>query len=706
MVDKHFIIKARQKKTGGWIQRIDRQCFLCLMITILLPSAAWGDGVPLQMEADRIDSVGGMTRASGDVQAHFRGYKLCAGRLEYDRDTGLLRAVHEVRLMRDHIQIQGERADYNVQGQRGEVEQFSAHLADSGLIAQGSRVTLHAGGMTAYDVGISSCPLESQDWRLHARQVEAVDDAQQIIVRDTTLEVVGIPLLYIPYGRFYYGKEKRSGFLQPELHLGSGSGLGFTSPYYLALADHYDLTITPNYRSNHGLELGGDFRFLTRNSEGDLHVAAAFFDDEGRGREQLNYRLHNGDWQLMLAAENVSDNHYLRDYIGGDSKSTRTLPRLARLAYSGDGVQMQAVVEDFQSLDDSLTAPYQALPQIEVATYGGGDVYDWRSSWQYSYFRHDTLSDDGSRGVWRGKARYYHRLGDFLLSPAVGGQAVKYNGGGGKQAFFVPYARLDIENHHYDVLVGEGSSYDHLRLHAGLVWAREDTKQSGAPLYDTALRELTADNLSEENRFVGSDRAPDSRFIVYGGNYYLFDRENKEKRFVIGAAQRYYMRPTKVRAQANEIPLPQGFGDILVNSRFFFGRGWRFALAAEWDGRQDSIREFYSEVHGRFGDGNLLHLRYHADEDESLVIGASATPGDWLEIAAQTDYLMDEDRFTRSRIAGRLRDSCNCWRISFTITDTVAAEGDNDTEYSFGVELVGLGNLGNDYESLLNDLRP
>ena len=511
----------------------------------------------------------------------------------------------------------------------------------------------------------------------------------------------GVPVLYLPYGMFYYGKEKRSGFLPARAQVGSGSGAGVATPYYLALADNYDLTFTPDYRSQHGLQLSGDFRFLTAESRGELHLATALGDEGGRGREKLDYHYRKDGLQVHLAAENVSDGAYLRDYGTEDDKPVRTLPRMAVVKYQRGNFHTRAAVEHFKSLDSGLIAPHRVFPQIDVGTSGGGDHYDWDTSAQWADFRHNTQADS-HRYVWRGNARTYRRFGAVSFSPAAGAHAAGYGDGPSGAGFVVPYAKLEMERNSANVF-DTPYGRDHLRLRAAAVWALKNRRQLNAPLYDTAVREQNAENLFEWNRFIGDDRASDSQFIAYGGSYRLFDGETE--RLFFAAAQRYHLRGAEIVLPQNDAPPPRGFGNILINSHLHLREKWRAAAAAEWNAQETTMERFYAEMHGEFSDRRLLHLRYLQDDDESLVLGGAMPVGTWLEVAAQTDYLLNQERFSRSWLALRIRDTCDCWNISFTVSDSVVNEGDNDTRFSIGMELHGLVGIGNDYSSLLRQLR-
>ena len=303
MFNPHFNLIAPQIKGD---RRPQRWLHLPLALALACPAAAEDAAPPLRLEAERVETRGSSTRAEGNVEARFEDYKLCAGRIIYDRDTGLVEAVEDVRLIQGEgeSELTGDSARYNLQSREGEMADFESTPFRNNLRVSGDRATIQPSGFSGENVRLTSCPTkdgEHPDWHLSASEVHLNNVEQTLDAQNAVLHIGEVPFLYFPYGTFYYGDEKRDGFLEPRLDLDSKDGLGIATPYYLALADNYDLTLTPNFLTRHGLELGGDFRFLTAHSRGEVHIATALLDDHGRGHEHLNYEYQRGNWRLSTS---------------------------------------------------------------------------------------------------------------------------------------------------------------------------------------------------------------------------------------------------------------------------------------------------------------------------------------------------------------------------------------------------------------------
>src|SRR5277367_5957622 len=76
--------------------------------------------------------------------------------------------------------------------------------------------------------------------------------------QDAALALISFPL----------GDERKSGVLFPNFGHSSTNGYQLEVPYYFNLAPNYDLTLTPGLLSARGVQLGEEFRYLTKRSHG------------------------------------------------------------------------------------------------------------------------------------------------------------------------------------------------------------------------------------------------------------------------------------------------------------------------------------------------------------------------------------------------------------------------------------------------------
>ncbi len=175
----------------------------------------------------------------------------------------------------------------------------------------------------------TACP-ECEDpdaqpiWQFRAQTVVKDEEKQDIIYRNTRLEVMGVPVFYTPYLRHPApAVERRSGFLAPSFTSQSDFGTGIRTPYHFALASNYDLTLAPSFTSKEGVILDGNWRHLTRRGnykldfyahqpEGSLDTADGTHNFRGGLIGSGTFNTHG--WKTSFSINQPSDDLFFRRY--------------------------------------------------------------------------------------------------------------------------------------------------------------------------------------------------------------------------------------------------------------------------------------------------------------------------------------------------------------------------------------------------------
>jgi LPS-assembly protein len=149
------------------------------------------------------------------------------------------------------------------------------------------------------------------------------------------------------------------------------------TPYYFNLAPNYDATLYPRYMEKHGLLMEGEFRYLTKSSEGQF--GGAFLNDEDTKRdEQSDFQKerymynwqHKGGLDSRVFTQvdytKISDPYYFQDLqtdqIG--VKSTDYVNQSGAAVYRGDNYTASLSAYAYQLASVSLITPYDRLPQL------------------------------------------------------------------------------------------------------------------------------------------------------------------------------------------------------------------------------------------------------------------------------------------------------------------------------------------------------
>ena len=678
----------------------------------------------LHLQADDIRGDNTQIRASGNVKAHINtgdGGLLCAAQMRYDRQNGIMHATGEVRAENKGGVITGESARYDLREQRGEINAFRADLGKSRgannenqLQAEGAKLLLDGTTISAAKMTLSSCPANSRDWQIVLSGAQADTGEQIVSGRGARLEFGGVPFLWLPYGSWYYGEEKKSGFLTPRFAFRS-DGADISAPYYYYLRDNYDATITPRWTQKHGLLLAGETRYLFADSGGGAQLEWLPFEEYRRGRQKLWHGLGGEQWQATMYADNVSDAAYYKDFSNAaEELAIRHLPRVAAFSFRRGDWNAEVAMEDYKILraDGEHKPPHDILPMAQLGGDGASRIGRWSAKTQYARFRSnaenptnrdDDSAKDGDRIFSLARLERDWFVRGIALTPAAGLHASSYQLRDGESASFaVPFVRLDARRRFLwrnAPILGAAEA----KWRAGYVYAPQ-VKQDDAPRFDTELLQLNSARVFNWNRFVGGDRAADASFLAYGGELLRRDKDGGEI-FFIGAAQRYYLRAPRIKLPQEKSPPKRGLANLLLDLRARPAHNWRLESAAQWRPSDGAFQRFYADIRADFGGGKLMRAGVLLEEGESITWGASAPIAKGISAAASAHYFLDEDHFSEASAGLLISDSCGCWQLSVKASSIAAASGDDKTEYSIDLSLNGITDLSGGYNDIINSLK-
>ncbi|WP_321864523.1 LPS-assembly protein LptD [Pseudomonas paraveronii] len=231
----------------------------------------------------------------------------------------------------------------------------------------------------------TTCEPDSNAWQLKGNNITLNPATGFGTATNATLRIKNIPILYTPYIYFPIDDRRQSGFLPPSFSTGSETGFTLVTPYYFNLAPNYDATLYPQYMTKRGLLMEGEFRYLTKSSEGQFGGAYLNDDSDERSKqtdyEKTRYMLnwqHKGGLDSRLTTQvdytKISDPFYFQDLKSYEEgvESRDYLNQQGSVAYRGDSYQARLNVQSYQLATISQITPYDRLPQI---TFNGALPY-------------------------------------------------------------------------------------------------------------------------------------------------------------------------------------------------------------------------------------------------------------------------------------------------------------------------------------------
>jgi len=348
---------------------------------------------PVAFTADEVqyDRDNAVVSASGNVEAWQNDNILRADKITFDRNTNVAAASGHVVIVQPDGQVLFSDYAELTEGLRdGVLRGMRAILAENGrLVANGARRT--DGKINELSRAIyTTCNLCAADptkpplWQIRARSIVQDGENKRIEYRDAVVDIYGVPVAYLPYIWHTDPSVRRaSGFLVPDF--GSSKHLGgfLRAPYFWAIDEQSDATITPTLNTQNYLNVNTDYR--RRFNDGTLRVDGALGIDRRKLQGAILARgdfAYDDTWRYGFDIERASSARYLRDYsfLGrGDVLTSRLY-----LESFGTGAYTKVDSIAYQGLVDSIKQarlPY-VLPRYQYSFFGEPDALGGRLSFE------------------------------------------------------------------------------------------------------------------------------------------------------------------------------------------------------------------------------------------------------------------------------------------------------------------------------------
>jgi LPS-assembly protein len=491
----------------------------------------------------RLDSDGasltadGFAVLTGHVQVRQDERTVAADRVTYDEKTGKVTVNGSVDFEDPRLGIKSDSGIYDALG-GAEFDQAYFQIFERNGRGFAKDIAVQPDGKAELSkVRYTTCPAGNQDWLIQASSLKLDTEAQQGVAHQVVMRFKDVPIFYTPYIAFPLGDERQSGLLFPSFGHSGNNGYQLEVPYYFDLAPNYDATLTPGILSRRGVQLGGEFRFLTESSHGQIEENFLPSDAVEHGDRAFVHitdvtKLGTG-LRFDTDIESVSDSNYFSDFaVGADQTSVTFLERRAEILYYDDAWRIRAQLQNFQTIDTAIDAgdrPYSRVPRVEA--YGLFPLFgkfEFALSSEVTNFLRE-VGPTGVRADISPELRWAERGAGYFFEPVVGYHFTQYDlqnaavGDPSTPSRALPYASLDSG------LIFErdaGSQGQRTQtLEPRLVYTYIPYRnQHELPLFDTGIPDLNLVELFRTNRYVGDDRIGDANQLAMGLTTRLFSQ--------------------------------------------------------------------------------------------------------------------------------------------------------------------------------------
>jgi LPS-assembly protein len=566
-------VKAIGATAGLWLAAT-APAYAQTVVTSAGPAAA-ADKPTEQIDfaADQLEyqSDADVVTATGDVRMVREGNRVRADRVVWNRKTGEVRAIGNVRIVNPGGDIAyGDSVVLTDTLKDGMIDNLLIVLIDGGRIA--ARRGVQADGIsTLENAAYSPCPVtdsngcpKNPSWKISAVKVIYDPVRKRIRFNGARLDLFGVPIALLPGLALSTGNDGDSGLLIPNIEYNRTNGVRIDLPYYFRLSPNRDLTLTPRLYSAVQPTLEARYRALTENGayriggfvtySKRLVAGTAVGSNEFRGYLDASGKFQIDPlWSVSGSIRRVTDRTLLRRYdISYDDKlrSTLAIERVDRDSYfalTGWAVQTlrAGVVQggipialpeiDYRRrLDDPLLGGRVEL-QLNSLALGRTAGQDTQRAFAGARWDLRRLTTMGQEIVLTAYARgdVYHSKENALTT------TVQYRGNSGWQGRGIGALAAEIRW----PLVGSvwgGTQRLTPRLQ---VVASPATANLNIPNEDARSVDLEDSNLFALNRFPGYDRWEDGARITYGLDW-NFDAPRFSVAATVGQSYRLNAKPT------------------------------------------------------------------------------------------------------------------------------------------------------------------
>ena len=299
--------------------------FLSTIVFAITPFLVWSDQIETEISADAITvERGDVLHAKGNVVFQHGSKKIKAKVLEFDRKSNQVKFIGMQEFYDGKaIKFSSKEAVISSDLSEGIISTANLLLDDT-IKIQTDEVRLKNGEISSAN-GISrvtsctECEEKEVNWYLSASSANRDAENSNIVYKNVTVRVKGLPVAYIPYLRMPDPSVERArGFLVPEAVLTSNLATGLKLPYFIPIGQSSDILVTPYFSSKTKTI---EYRYRKKFRSGDLTINGAISDDDLEGKDLRYFSQMIGNFKLgyglglNLNVGKVGDTSYLGDYV-------------------------------------------------------------------------------------------------------------------------------------------------------------------------------------------------------------------------------------------------------------------------------------------------------------------------------------------------------------------------------------------------------
>ncbi len=362
-------------------------------------AGAADEGLPLALSADSLEYERGrdLFIASGSVVVRRGDQRLEADWVAFSPSTGRGVASGDVSLTAGRDTLRTRFVEFDIDDMQGAMFDARFDVPSGHMRMEGAMIAKTGDQTYSFEKGVfTSCrcpdPEAEDPWRFRAESAE-LEVGGYGTARDTTFEILGVPVAWLPWAIYPLKTERQSGLLLPEVRLSGRNGFEVGVPVFFAAGDPVNVVATPRWLSKRGPKGDVEVEYVAGEDSGGSAFGSYVHDreidpdslKEPFGRERWSTKGFH-DWFGPLGTRFKADYRFASDNAFPDDfqelrswRTARFLPATAsaegRVGAAGR-FGMVAGAEHFddrQAPDDTDRDDFvlQRLPEVGLHALPG-----------------------------------------------------------------------------------------------------------------------------------------------------------------------------------------------------------------------------------------------------------------------------------------------------------------------------------------------
>ncbi|WP_440922519.1 hypothetical protein [Candidatus Pelagibacter sp.] len=468
-------------------------------------------------------------------------------------------------------------------------------------------------------------------WEMSAEEIKHDKKKKTIYYKNASLKIYDKKVFYFP--KFFHPDptvERQSGFLIPKIQDNSTTGLSLNLPYFIALAENKDITLSPRFFAEDKLLIQSEFRQKNKNSNHQIDLSQYVSNKEntkGHFFYDFNKDYKNDifdEIEFNIQLEQVSDETYLKAYKIESPiiNNTSNLTNSVNINFVNENASLNTNLDIYEDLSKEDSDKYEYVPNFSLskiinennALYSKGYYKNYDTNITEKVLINNFEFESNPRYLDNGIVNNNKILVKNINSNATNSKNFKNKSSFNLTPSFQSNYSLPLIK---ETIKSNNTLTPRVSLRLSTPYTKDVRKTD---------RKISYDNIYDLNR-LGIDEANEGGIsLTYGYEYSIVEKSSSEENLKFGFANNLRLEENK------DLPLNSNLGDKVSDFVGMFEYKPNKNLKFDYDfSYKNNLNDLNYELYGfEFYLKNLTTKFEYQNENNSSL---------------KTSYLKNETRF-------------------------------------------------------------